>query len=183
MNILGVRVDDCSKNQLAKELAKSFDGDKIKIFKINTEFLNRALKDEKFLQTLNSSDLNIVDGRGVLWAARYLTLPISKSIFVRNIQARWQMFLSGLRIIFNPKFITYPIAETIPGVEAFNLMLKTASDARAGVFLFGSSQSTLDLALPKIKAEFPNLKISGILNGYDFQKDETINPVAEIKQN
>ena len=153
-----------------------------RISKLNTEFLYRTKKDKKFLDVLNSSDINIVDGRGVMWAARYLTLPISDNKFIRSIQARLQMVYSGASIVLKPKFVTYPIKQTIPGVEAFKLMMKTAADTNCGVFLFGSAQKTLDLASVNLMKEFPNLKISGTLNGYDFQKDKTIDPVTEINK-
>lgn len=183
MKILGVRVDGYSKNELTNRLIELFDSDeKTKISKINTEFIHKALKDKGFAKILNYSDMNIVDGRGVLWSARYLTLPISNNYFYRRIQATWQMVTSGARIVFSPRYITYPIKESIPGVEAFKTMLRASIDARAGVFLFGSSQKTLDLAEVNILKEFPKVKIAGKLNGYDFQKDTSIDPVAEINK-
>ena len=61
-------------------------------------------------------------------------------------------------------------------------MMETAVNTSSGVFLFGSSQETLDLASANLKKEFPSLIISGSLNGYDFQKDKTIDPVIEINK-
>lgn len=182
MRILGVRVDCCVKRELANKIADCLVGSKkTKIFKINTEFLQRAMTDERFSEVLNNSDINIVDGRGVLWAARYLTLPIVDG-FWRFIQAWWQMMASGAKIVFKPSYIAYPIPEAIPGVEAFYLMLGAAMDAKASVFIFGSSQSTLDLALVEIRKKLPELKIAGSLNGYDFQADDKIDPVEVINQ-
>lgn len=181
MKILNVKVDGHNRDELADILADLLKGDKkTKISKLNTEFMYRALHDDNFMKTLNSSDINIVDGRGVMWAGRYLTLPIADNKFLRRIQAVGQMIYSGASIVLRPKFVTYPIKQTIPGVEAFKLMMKTASDTSSGVFLFGSSQKTLDLALVNLKKEFPNLKISGTLNGYDFQKNKKIDPITEI---
>jgi len=154
----------------------------IKISKINTEFLQRARKDNHFKDVLNSSDLNIVDGRGVLWAARYLTLPVYNNKFIRPIQAVLQMIYTGASIVLRPQFINHPIPEAIPGVEAFRLMTKVALDNKVGVFIFGGSEMTLELATKNIKREFPDLKISGGLNGYDYQKDEKIDPISLINK-
>lgn len=154
----------------------------IKISKINTEFLQRALKDKNFREVLNSSDLNIVDGRGVLWAARCLTLPVVGNGFIRPIQAVLQMIYTGASIVFRPQFINHPIPEAIPGVEAFKLMMETAVNTSSGVFLFGSSQETLDLASANLKKEFPSLIISGSLNGYDYQKDSSIDVLGGINE-
>lgn len=183
MKILNVKIDNYTKTELAETLNGLLKGNKkTKISKLNTEFLYRTLFDKKFLKVVNDSDINIVDGVGVMWVARYLTLPFSDNKFIRSLQSIYQMVYSGASIVLRPKFVTYPIKQTIPGIEAFKLMMKAASDASSSVFLFGSSQATLDLALANLKKEFPKLKISGALNGYDFQKDKSIDPVAEINK-
>lgn len=183
MYIFNVKIDKYSKSQLEDLIDDGLKKSKqIKISKINTEFLQRAIDNNKFLKVLNDSNINIVDGRGVMWAARYLTLPITKNKIIRPISAIWQMIYSGVAIIFNRKFISYPIPEAIPGLEAFRIMLKSASDNKTGVFIFGSSGKNLKLVTKNLNQEFPNLKISGTLNGYDFQVDKTINPVVEINK-
>lgn len=182
MKIFNFRIDRYTKTQFQTALGGYLKGEKaIKISKINTEFLQRGLRDKKFLKVVNSADLNIVDGRGVLWAARYLTLPLGNHLF-RGLECVWQMIYSGVAIMFNPKFITYPIPEALPGVEAFKIVMQIASDNKEGVFLFGASEKNLKLAVDNIKREFPKLKISGFVNGYDYNKDKTINVVAEINK-
>lgn len=183
MKILDVKIDNYRNAQLKGAIGDALNGTKkIKVSKINTEFLQRSLKDDNFRDILNNSDLNIVDGRGVLWAARYLTLPVSKNKIVRFVQSIYQMIYSGASIVLNPKFVNYPIPEAIPGIEAFNLFLKTASDCNSSVFLFGGYEKVLTSAVQKIKQDFPKLKISGTMNGYDFQKEGGIDPVAEINK-
>ncbi len=183
MNIFDIKIDNYTSSKLAEAIKVSLSSNKkIKISKINTEFLQRALKNREFASILNSSDLNIVDGRGVLWAARYLTISISKNKIIHPIQSIWQMVYSGVAIIFRPKFINYPITEAIPGIEAFNLVMSVAEKNNAGVFIFGSSQASLELAIKNIKIKFPRLKISGHLNGYDFQGNQAINPINEINK-
>ena len=61
-------------------------------------------------------------------------------------------------------------------------MLQAASDVGAGVFLFGGDETTLKLSIANIKSEFPDLKLSGSLNGYDFHTDKGINPVDQINK-
>jgi len=164
---------------LSKALKNSV---KIRISKINPEFLQRSLGDEEYVNLLNKSDISIVDGRGVLWAARYLTLPISSNGAIRRLQAVWQMVYSGAAIVFNPKFVAYPIPEAIPGLEAFRAVIEVAIKNKVGVFLFGANPKSNKLAVKNLKKEFPDLIISGSLNGYDFQKDNGINVVGEINK-
>lgn len=183
MKIFNIRIDKYNKSEFSDNLNSCLqNGDKTKVSKINTEFLQRGLTDADFLKVINQSDINIVDGRGVLWAARYLTLSISSNRLIRPVQAVIQMIYSGFFIIFNPKFITKPIPTAIPGVEAFKTVMKVAEDNKTGVFLFGGSEDVLKSAIVNLNKEFSGLEISGYLNGYDFQKDKSINPVAEINK-
>lgn len=183
MNILKVKIDKFTKSQLRDYISSGFSASgKIKVYKINTEFIVRAQGDKKFFDVLNLSDKNIVDGRGIMWAARYLTLPIAKNAILRRLQAVWQMVYSGALIVFKPKFISYPISEAIPGIEAFRIMMQVASDEGASVFLFGGTQANLDMATKNLIKEFPNLIIAGSLNGYDYKTDNKIDPVAEINK-
>jgi exopolysaccharide biosynthesis WecB/TagA/CpsF family protein len=177
--ILGCAVTITNRQKLSKQLDFS---EKLVISKTNTEFLQRSLRDKRFAKALNESDINLADGRGVLWAARYLTLPVVKNKFLRSIQAIWQVIYSGAAIVFYPKFINYPISESIPGVEALRLMLEAAERAKQGVFLFGATQNDLSLATENIKKDMPNLRVSGTLNGYDFQSDNSIDPVEIINK-
>ena len=180
-----VRIDVLGGKGLYVKLRSALESkNKTDIFKVNTEFLVRAMKSERFCNTLNASSLNIADGRGVLWAAKYLTLPsklpATSYKLLKAAEAIWQMIYSGAAIVFNPKYITYPISENIPGVDALMIMLRAADETSAGVFFFGASQHDLEAAVKNIKKEMPNLKIAGFLNGYDFQKDSMMDPVSII---
>jgi len=184
MKILDITINPITKSALFDKLSEILLSETTTtgIYKINTEFLVRAIGDSSFKGALNLPGLNIVDGRGVLWAARYLTLPVSDNHGIRLFQAVWQMFYSGAAIVFNPKFITYPVAENIPGVEALKLMLKAAEETGSEVFFFGATQHDLEAATKNIKKEMPRLKIAGSLNGYDFQKDSMMDPVSIINE-
>ncbi len=183
MELLGVKIDGYNKVQLRALLSEKLKKRNItKISKINTEFLHRALKDQEFLNVLQLSDVNLVDGYGVLWAARYLTLPLHTGLLFRKFECVWQMIYSSFLIIFSPKFITKPIPEVFPGVEAFKSIMKIASERKVGVFLFGGSESVIIEATKNIKKEFPDLIISGTLNGYDYQKDNKINVIDVINK-
>lgn len=183
MKILNIEIADMTSDSFAVYIENAIKKNRqYKISKINTEFLQRSLDDADFARLLNSANLNIVDGRGVLWAARYLTMPISKKMPIRFLQAIWQMIYSGAAVVLKPSFIKYPISEAIPGVEAFNLVMKVAKENKASVFIFGASDEVIKKAVNTIKKSFPDLKISGFMNGYDFQKDDKLDPVAEINK-
>jgi N-acetylglucosaminyldiphosphoundecaprenol N-acetyl-beta-D-mannosaminyltransferase len=182
MKIFDIELDNFTEDELRNELTSllSDDFNQTQVTKVNTEFLLRTLNDHAFSQLLNQSTICLVDGRGVQWAARYLTLPISNNWFFRPIQASWQMIYSGAAIILNPKFITNPVREVLPGVEALKLMFSVAEKDGVGVFIFGAPAQVLETAITNLKTEFPRLKVAGTLNGYDFQTDKSIDPVQII---
>lgn len=177
VNVLGCNLSKLDKSVLIGELVFI---KRERVAKINTEFLSRSLKSDEFRNTLNSFDLNFADGVGVLWAAKYLSIPLTRIPILRQLQAIWQMIYAGAAIIFYPKYLRDPLPEAIPGVEALKIMLKAAGEKGAGVFFFGATQEDLDGAIKNIIAEFPTLKISGSLNGYDWQENKKINPVEII---
>jgi len=179
--IFDINIVGNTKMDVHKWLAISLKSDnKVMVAKVNSEFLLRAKDNDEFRKYLQESDLIIPDGVGVLWAAKYLTIPVGRNSFIRTFQAIWQVVYSGAAIIFRRKYVKYPIPETIPGIEAFRLMLRVAEEEGSGVFIFGSSKDALDVSVAQIRKEFPKLNISGTLNGYDYQTDKSINPVEII---
>ncbi|WAM32183.1 polysaccharide pyruvyl transferase CsaB [Caldicellulosiruptor naganoensis] len=72
INILGVRID-CVNFKKAKEKCLEFLNSSSPhiVFTPNVEMIMLAQKDERFKKILNSSDLNVPDGIGVVWASKY----------------------------------------------------------------------------------------------------------------
>lgn len=66
MNILGVRVDNFSKEEILEKISLFLGGNEFRqIATINPEFILEAQKDEEFKGILNNCDLNIADGVGI----------------------------------------------------------------------------------------------------------------------
>ena len=152
-----------------------------KIGKVNTEFLLRALSVDMFCDTLNNCDYNIADGKGVLWAAKYLSLPLTKIPFLRQIQSIWQMVYSGASLIFYPKYCRKPIPANIPGIDALYLMLEAAEDAGEGVYFFGAEEGVLPKAIKELRKKLPKLKVSGFHHGFDYKDKEIVADINKSK--
>lgn len=159
-----------------------------KIAKINTEFLGRALKNEEFKNTLADFDLNITDGSGVLWAAKYLQLPLTKNKVVLRqplrtlvipAQAVWQMVYTGASLVFYPEYVKNPIPERFPGVEAMNLMLESAIKTNSPVYFLGAEKDVNEKARKVLVGKCPKLIIAGGRRGL-WKSDEEV--VAEINK-
>lgn len=81
VEILGVRVDDATYNDLLKCVdAYVTSGQPHQIVTVNSEMLVVAYEDAAFRQMLNRSDLNVADGAGVTLAARWLGHPVRERV-------------------------------------------------------------------------------------------------------
>ena len=73
MNILGIRIDSLSHEDLERTMAEKLESDKFfHIVTINPEMLVLAQKNKEFKNILNASDLNVCDGFGIVLMARLL---------------------------------------------------------------------------------------------------------------
>lgn len=188
-NLFGVPMCRYEKAQLESALVSFLNSDKIhKIAKVNTEFLGRALKDEEFKNTLASFDLNIADGSGVLWAAKYLQLPLTKNkvvlrqplrMLVLPAQAVWQMIYSGASLVFYPKYVKNPIPERFPGVQALYLMLETVIKTNSSVYFLGAEKKVNEKTREVLAKKYPKLNIAGGRGGI-WKSDEEV--VEEINK-
>ena len=69
MNILGVKVDNLSKQEIIDKISCFLNEDNFhQIATVNPEFILKAQKDEEFKNILNGCDLNIADGVGIKFA-------------------------------------------------------------------------------------------------------------------
>jgi N-acetylglucosaminyldiphosphoundecaprenol N-acetyl-beta-D-mannosaminyltransferase len=71
LHILKVRIDKVSLDEARKKVSDFLrSSGQYKIFTPNPEFLVKAHSDEYFLDTLNKSDLNLCDGRGIQFVSK-----------------------------------------------------------------------------------------------------------------
>lgn len=71
MDILGIRIDEVTMDDAVKKVETFLTEDKMHLICTpNPEMIMTARDDDEFKRILNSSELNIPDGTGVLWAAK-----------------------------------------------------------------------------------------------------------------
>jgi N-acetylglucosaminyldiphosphoundecaprenol N-acetyl-beta-D-mannosaminyltransferase len=72
MNILGVKIHNYTKKQLNRKIAKFLGSNRQNtIFTPNPEMLVDAKKDKEFRDILNSSSMNICDGKGIQLVSKH----------------------------------------------------------------------------------------------------------------
>lgn len=188
VRVLGSRVDGLTRREFRAVLVDALAADAdtshdrkpgLRVSKLNTEFLLRARRDPEFARTLEGSHVNIPDGRGVLWAAHFLGLPVSSRGVLGAAACSWQALYTLVAMVLSPRSISHPLPENIPGTDAFSLALDAASSVGAPIFVFGGRASVLDLAVARIARERPELRVAGARHGYDFVDGDIVDAVNQ----
>jgi N-acetylglucosaminyldiphosphoundecaprenol N-acetyl-beta-D-mannosaminyltransferase len=179
-SVLSIDIAAATREVLRGELFSYLRGTKTRVVgKVPAEFLVRTLRDQDFRAYLLATDLNVADGSGVLWAARFLTLKTVRLPVIRQLQTVWQAAYSLASLILRPSYCRDPIPERIRGVDALTVMLEAAQMAKAPVYFLGAEAEVNEGAREKIKTKYPGLTIAGGRDGY-FLDDEAA--VGEINR-
>ncbi len=107
VKILDIPIDNLDLSQ-AIEIITEFikDGKTHLVVTPNSEIVNKACFDKKLKQILSRADLSIPDGIGLVWAARWLSIPLKgrtsgidllEKIFEYSILKNWQIYLLGTK--------------------------------------------------------------------------------------
>jgi len=156
---LGVRIDlGIKKDSLSKIFNQLLNKGASKIYTVNPEFIVDSYFDLDFKKELNSSDLNVIDGIGLLY---------------------------GLRIFFKQKIddSVFKNLELIPGVDLTDSLLDYADQNNLSVFILGGNPKfdSSSKALEKIKVKYPNLKLVGSSSSFSYKSEDDSKTVSYIK--
>jgi N-acetylglucosaminyldiphosphoundecaprenol N-acetyl-beta-D-mannosaminyltransferase len=167
INVLSVDIAAATRGLLLDEVADLLRGTEARVIgKVPSEFLVRSLGDPDFGAYLRATHFNVADGIGVLWAARFLTLRISRVKALGNLQILWQAGYSLASLVLSPRFCRYPIPERIRGLDALFTMLEAAQTAGVSVYFLGARAEVNERAREEMKTKYPQLTIAGGHDGY-----------------
>jgi len=154
IDIAGVNTDAISKQELLEEIERrAKNGQKTWLTTLYSEFLHAALRDETVLAMLNKADIAVADGIGIMWAAKFLSIPLTANgYWTKIMQALWQAVYTGAMIILAPKKIRSVIPEKIVGADLVWDLSKLAADNGWSVYLLGGFDDTPELAAKKLQA-------------------------------
>ena len=195
VNILGVRVDSTSstsvlryiRTRLAKFEAGQVQKTKFLIVTPNPEQIMRAQHDALFAKILNSADISIPDGIGLVAADKFLSLPTISSkgrpAFGWNYYLKPFLYFAqglgvGFSILFDRDWLTKDL-KVIRGRELFMELIKLANKKRWRVFLLGDRLHSGRKAVEALKKSYKGVKLSAA-EGPNL--DEDTNPKEKVDE-
>ena len=182
IDILGVTVDAITVPEALERIsALAEDGQSHAIVTPNPEFVVQAQTDAEFRALINSADLSLPDGIGILWAAKYLSLPLAKYPLFTCLQAYINWMGTGLRIIWQPDYVSSVIPERITGADMVWEISKLAAQRGWSIFLVGAAEGVAKAAAQNLQWLYPNLIISGVSAGPPYESEELV--MQQIKAN
>ncbi len=180
VSIAGLNITKATKAEVLSEIGARLEkGEQTLVVTPYSEFLYTSLTSGDTLKLLNSFNIAIPDGVGILWASTYLACPLTvRTKAFRFLQAVWQMVYTGANILLNPQSIYKGIPEKIPGSEFFWDLAELASKRELSIFLAGGFGRVPEVVADKLKEKLPTLRIVGVSN--KSASDATL--LADIKQ-
>jgi N-acetylglucosaminyldiphosphoundecaprenol N-acetyl-beta-D-mannosaminyltransferase len=81
INIMGVRIDNVTMDEVMGTIEdKISKSEQYVIYTPNTEFIMMCREDDEFKDYMNSSDINIPDGIGLIYAAKIKNHPLKEKV-------------------------------------------------------------------------------------------------------
>lgn len=122
----------------------------------NPEMVIAAQNNFTFKKILNSADLAVADGVGIIWGSYFLHLK-RRSFFT--------LITSLFSVIFHSRKIHSVLPERVIGVDLFPKLLEVAARRKKKVFLLGAASGVAEKVKAKMEARIEGLEITGVYAG------------------
>lgn len=87
----------------------------------------------------------------------------------------------GIGVVYASRILKKPLKERCAGYDLSVELMKKLNKSNHGIFLFGGKPGVAEKARDELLKDYPDLKISGIQNGY-FSEDEEPDIVNKINE-
>lgn len=173
IDILGIPIDSFSKREASRYLRQKLStACPLQLNTVNVEFLYRAINDQKVTNMLKKSALNLADGIGILWAAKFLSLVLPEKPFWRRVVGFLKLIGSLSAIVIYPSYTRKPIPERISGSDFIFDLSKLAVKNNLKVFLLGGDPTVPEQAALKLQTDILGLHLAGTYEGSPKEEDE-----------
>ena len=177
IKILGCYVDVCDFYQTTKKITDILNTrQKHTKYGVtpNSEILLACRFDIKLKKIINQANLSTADGAGLLWAAKYNSLPLTKIPILREIQAFFQLIVSSIIFAFKPSYAKI-IPERVTGTDLVPEIAKICAEHKKSLFLLGAGPGVAQKTALRLQSINSKLQIAGT-SGQDHHSkhDRTI---------
>lgn len=183
ISILGVKISPLSQSEAIEKIDQLCQASSVSVITtVNTEFIVTATKDRAFRDILNKkSKISLPDGGGLLWAAKFMNLKLSKSNFWRPIKIIGQWISTIILIPIYPRYFRGLLPERVAGADLIVAISKMAATKNYRVFLLGGAPTVAERAALKLQTDIYNLKISGVSSENPDKAQEIAEMVRKSK--
>ncbi len=178
--ILGIKIDCLTLPQALQEVVDLVRGrGNYYIVTPNPEMVMFAQKNAQFKEILNQADLSLADGTGLLWAAKYLSLHLTKIPVLRQIQEFFQLIFTLSTVVLAPKSLNV-IPERLTGADMVWEIAKLASERDYRIFLLGAGPGVALKAARVMQTLYPRLNVVEVMVGPPYEsQDEVIRRIQQ----
>lgn len=152
--VLGMKVNLVTKSEAVDAITAFINNGQSSVKQVVTaysEFFVAGTKDKEFQEVVNSSDLVVPDGVGVLAAVNFLrSIKLSDGPVVKFIRG----LVTGKRILFGQ------VGQPVSGVWLFSKLMTMAAEKRWKVFLLGGFGGAAAKLASNFKECYPGIDIA-----------------------
>lgn len=173
VDIAGVLVDNITKQEALEKILQICKSEGYGYFVTPySEMVVFADKDENYRHVLNNAVLSLPDGIGILWAAKFISLPITDHFFLFC-----QLVFSLIYSLVSVSYVHSVIRERIVGSHLIWDIARLAAENNLSISLVGGSGGVAEQTAGKLKAKSEKLKINLVLSDCDFN-DALVEKIA-----
>jgi N-acetylglucosaminyldiphosphoundecaprenol N-acetyl-beta-D-mannosaminyltransferase len=116
----------------------------------NPEIVTKAQKDKELARILNSADLSLPDGVGLVAAHKFMSFRAPKCKILRAPVLLVQGLVVGFAVLFADRWLTRDL-NIIKGREFFLELMKLANSKSWRIFLFGGEEGEAGMAVKNLQ--------------------------------
>lgn len=152
VDVLGIPFNATTQEKVLQEIKDRLhkENEKLFIATPNPEMVLEGLKNEELRQILGTTDINIPDGIGILWAAQYLhSVRDKKSKTFKIVKG----ILSLPALLFNPKKYRSILPERVTGTDLMQKICEQVPPATR-IFLLGAAPGIAEKTQHKLERKY-----------------------------
>lgn len=184
VTILGTRITSTSKRRVIEQVQNRLSKkQRVLIVTPNPEIVNAAVSDVRLRKVINSADIAVPDGLGLIVAAKFLSLDQPDSKIFRLPVLLGHAVVIGFSVFLNKRWLTNNL-QVIKGRELFGELVRLAYQEKWRVYLLGGRGDEAELTVQNFSEKYKGISIKAHAGPLldTGAKPETIEDIQSQKQ-